>query len=259
MKTPPLPPAAHAGLATLGLLSALCAGSGAAHAANATLTYSTSFTAAGGDASYGVGSTPDATVNLVVYDLLPRFDPALGVLERVGFTLGGWRSFDGLCSSPATAENPGGCSARIDGAFYLDALNLNVWPQEAPMLVINPMTPNLTTAFPPIGSALAINIDATAHASGEITNPLQLVNFFTASSDPTAHPQNGIRLRFSPQDSGYWGQGGGAGFSAMLWNADATASVTYHYTAAVPEPGVAAMLLAGLAGLGLLTARRRRG
>ena len=231
--------------AALALAGALCV-SGDARAADTTLTYSASFTASGGDARYGVGSTADPNVNLVVYDLLPLFDPSLGVLERVSFTLSGWRSFDGVCTSPATAENPGGCSARIDGAFFLDGLNLNTWPQAAPMASINPVTLNLTTAFPAIGSALPINIYAAANASGEITDAVQLASIFTASGDPGAHPQNGIRLRFSPQDGGYFGMGGGAGFTAMLWDADATASVSYHYTATVvPEPGSLALWLAG--------------
>ncbi len=244
-------------LAALGCIGA-CLSPHAAMAADTTLSFSTSFTAGGGDARFGYGTTPDSTVNLVVYKLLPLFDPGLGTLERVSFSLSGWRSFDGLCSSPPTAENPGGCSARIDGAFILDSLNLNAWPQEVPMGSINPLTPNLTTAFPPIGGALPINIYASGGSSGEITDNALLTTFFTASSNPAAHPQNGIRLRFSPQDSGYFGMGGGAGFTAMLWNADATANVTYHYTAtAVPEPGTWALCLAGLAVVGRLAARRR--
>jgi hypothetical protein len=239
--------------ATLALAGAVFA-SGPASAADATLTYSTSFTAMGGDASFGYGATADPDVNLVVYDLVPLFDPSLGVLERVSFTLSGWRSFDGVCTSPATAANPGGCSARIDGAFFLDGLNLNTWPQEAPMVSINPVLPNLTTVFPPIGGALPINLYTTASGSGDITNATQLASIFTASG----LPNHGIRLRFSPQDGGYFGMGGGAGFSAMLWNADATASVTYHYTATVvPEPGTLALWLAGGAVVAGVARRRR--
>lgn len=254
----PLPTRAARALvpAVAATFAALCA-TGAARAADSTLSYSASFAASGGDARYGVGATADPDVNLAVYGLLPLFDAHLGVLERVSFTLSGWRSFDGVCSSPATAENPGGCSARIDGAFLLDGLNLNTWPQEAPMASINPVTLTLTTAFPAIGSALPVHIYATADASGEITDAVQLASIFTAGGDPGAHPQNGIRLRFSPQDGGYFGMGGGAGFTAMLWDADATASVTYHYTATVvPEPGSLTLWLAGGAALAGATRRR---
>ncbi len=232
-------------LAALALAGALCA-SGDARAADTTLSYSASFTASGGDARFGYGATADPTYNFVVYNLLPLFDPSLGVLERVSFTLDGWRSFDGVCSIAANAQSGGGCSARIDGAFYLDGLNLNTWPQEAAMASINPVTLNFSGAAPAVGSSVPINIYASASASGEITNAAVLNTFFTASGNPTAHPQNGIRLRFSPQDGGYFGYGGSAGFSAMLWDADATASLTYHYTATVvPEPGSLALWLAG--------------
>ncbi len=239
--------------AALALLTALAA-PGTAQAADSSLSLTASFTASGGDARYGTGTTPDTSVNLVVYDLLPLFDPTLGVLERVSFTLTGWRRLDATCTSPPTAEGAGACSARIDGAFFLDGLNLNTWPQEAPMASINPVIHDFTVVWPPIGSSLPINLLATASASGEIGDPALLASFFTASG----LPNQGIRLRFSPQDGGYFGMGGSAGFSAMLWDADATVNLTYHYTASVvPEPAGWATLAAGLGVLGWL--RRRRG
>lgn len=204
----------------------------AAAGPTSTLTHSATFTGAGGDASYGTGDTPDPTFNLMVYDLLPLFDPGLGTLQRVSYTLSGWR--------------------RFDGAFFLDALNLNTWPQEALMASINPLQADLTVVWPAIGSSLPIKLLAHASASGEIVDATQLGTFFTASG----LPNHGIRLRFSPQDGGYFGMGGGAGFSAMRWDADATVSLSYHYTAAVvPEPAGWATLAAGL---GALAWRRRR-
>lgn len=217
-----------------------------------TQTHGTSFTGAGGDARYGTGTTPDATTNLVVYNLLPLFDPGLGTLERVSFTLTGWRSFDAVCATPAFAERLGTCSARIDGAFFLDALNLGASPQALPMASINPVQLNFTSVTPALGSSLPINLLANASASGEITHAGQLATYFTANGIPN----QGIRLRFSPQDGGYFGMGGSTGFTAMLWDADATVSLTYHYAAAVPEPAGWASLAAGLGALAWL--RRRR-
>lgn len=219
----------------------------------ATQTHVTTFTAAGGDARLGYGDTYDDTYNLTVYNMLPLFDTALGTLERVSFTLNGWRSFDGVCSSPAHADRPGACTARIDGAFFLEALNLGVWPQTAAMAEIRTVIDEFTTVWPPMGGSLPINLMTSASAAGEISDPAVLANFFTTSSQST----HGISLRFSPLDGGYWGCGAGACFSALLWDANATVSVTYHYAAAIPEPGSWALMAAGLAGVGLGLRRRR--
>jgi hypothetical protein len=237
-------------LAALAL--ALATATGAATAA--TQTHTVSFTAAGGDARVGYGSTADSSYNLALYDLpqLPLFDTSLGTLERVSFTLTGWRSFDGVCSISSLAQSPGACSARIDGAFYLEASNLSASPQSLPMLAINPVILNFTSVWPPIGGSLPINLYASASASGEVTNAALLSTYFT----DTGAANRGINLRFAPGDGGYFGYGGSAGFSGMLWNADADVTLNYHYAAAVPEPGAAALLLAGLAVVGALVLRR---
>lgn len=236
----------------LGLLIALALATATPAALSATQTFSTTFTAAGGDARFGYGDTEDSSYNLTVYNLLPLFDTALGTLERVSFTLTGWRSFDGVCSSPSHAEATGSCSARIDGAFFLEALNTAVWPPTTAMADIRTVIDNFTGVSPPIGGSLPINLITHASAAGEITDPTLLDTFFTSASNPG----QGISLRFSPQDSGYIGCGGSACFSAMLWNADATVSVSYHYAAAIPEPGSWGLMAAGLGVMALLGRRR---
>lgn len=219
----------------------------------ATQTHVTTFSAAGGDARFGYGATEDATYNLTVYDMLPLFDAGLGTLERVSFELSGWRSFDGVCTVPDHPDAAGACTARIDGAFFLEGLRLDVWPQTVPMANIRTEIAEFTTVWPPLGGSLPINLIKHANASGEITDMAALGTFFTASGKP----DHGISLRFGPWDGGYFGYGGGAGFSAMLWDADATVSITYHYAAAIPEPGTWGLMLAGMAGIGLLVRRRK--
>jgi hypothetical protein len=237
------------------LLATLALATASPAALAATQTFSTSFSAAGGDARFGYGDTADSSFTGTVYNILPLFDTALGTLERVSFTLTGWRSFDGVCSSPNHADAVGACSARIDGAFFLEGLNLTVWPQTVNMASIRPVINELTRVWPPIGGTLPINLLASDSQSGEITDPTALARFFTTASNST----HGISLRFSPQDGGYWGCGGGACFSAMLWNADATVSVSYHYAAAIPEPGSWGLMAAGLGVVALLARRRRVG
>lgn len=252
----PLCPMRRPGLAAVVAAGVAAAAAGLSSAAlAATQTHATSFTAAGGDASFGYGATHDPTYNFNTYDILPLFDPALGTLERVSFTLQGWRSLDAVCVVPNHPDAAGACTARIDGAFYLRANNLNVWPQTTAMADIRPVIETFTSVWPPLGGSLPITLYTQASTAGEITDPALLATFFTASGQPN----QGLSLHFVPQDGGYFGYGGGAGFSAMLWNADATVSVSYHYTAAIPEPGVAPLMRAGLGLVGWLARRRTLG
>lgn len=219
--------------------------------ANATLSYSTSFTDAGGDLTYNF---TDNQVVTLVQGLVPLFDTALGTLERVSITLSGWRSLDFDCTLVANG-NPGGCNARVDGVFVLDSVNNPVWSFLS-IATINPRTADATALWPAPGTTQSALVYGSASTSVDITDPTQLLRHFTNATG--SQPQVDFRLYFQSNDGGAFGYGGGAGITRMEWNGDATVDLTYHYTAPVPEPGTWAMWMLGVAALTQAVRRSRR-
>ncbi|MCP5272274.1 MAG: choice-of-anchor E domain-containing protein [Burkholderiaceae bacterium] len=213
-----------------------CAAVLALPAKAADLSFTDTFTGAGGDASYGGGDV--STVLNVGLDI-PFFDPAWGTLQQVSFQLSGWRELELTCTA-GIAGATGSCNARVDALF-----NLYV-PQGGgsyTVALINPRQAVPTFYTPRLETTPAISdtLSASDSASGGITDPALLGLFVQDGSSDQ------FRLSFYANDGGYFGDGGGVGFTKMLWDADASATVTYTFLPAVPEPGTLVLMAGGLA------------
>lgn len=217
----------------------------------ATQTHTATFKGAGGDASYGNG---DTYTNTALYGgFLPLFDSSLGTLEKVSIEMEGWRSVSFSCTG--SNHTLGSCTAKADGAFFLRADSYNPY-QFPPLGDIRMDAGTYTVLSPNLNETLSAVSYASASTSFEVTDPSMLdIHFDAAGKDPN---WTYLTLWFASYDGGSWGQGGGAGMTSLYWDADATVSLTYHYTAPIPEPETYALLLAGLGLVGWAARRRAR-
>lgn len=226
---------------------AMVAGVGA-HAAS--VTHTAGFRDAGGDIGYGNG---DIVTNPALYGgFLPLFDSSLGVLDRVTVEMSAWRSMTFTCQQGEATS--GSCGARADGQFVLRADSYD--PYQFPLLAVLPVSASQPTLLtPPPGTAQTDVSYAEAETSFDVTDAALLsVHFDGAGKNPA---QTYFTLYFQSLDGGSFGYGAGAAMTALYWDGDASVSMTYHYTPAVPEPAAGALLAAGLAVLGWRARRRR--
>ena len=196
------------------------------------------------------GSVPDTLTTWgvplgSVTQSIKKFDPALGTLTSVSFTLNG----DATSTVTTTAVTTTTYYYSAGATIRLTRPDGSLLVQTIPTLTkgdaFNPLTQNAGTSSSSTGSATATNSASFSSASdlalftglGNIALPTQAAGFVTVSLI------------------------GGNATAGQSTIAGANVSVLYTYTpgtTAVPEPGSVAMLIAGgITGAGILIRRRK--
>jgi len=176
------------------------------------------------------------TTNFSTPIMLPQFNPSMGTLTSITFTL------DGQTIGSATVTNNSGATGDYLVAIFTDLTLLD--PSNNTLASISPsFIQKLTIADGASGTASGTSLSSTDSAtitsgfspyvgSGDVTLTVTGVGF-AAANGPTPYSVNSTTS----------GQG--------------TISVTYNSTSVVPEPATLALFGSGLLALGLLYQRRR--
>ena len=197
------------------------------------------------------GSVPDTLTTWgvplgSVTQSIKKFDPALGTLNSVAFTL------NGNATSTVTIN------ATTDTNYYYSAgATIRLTRPDGSLLVQT--IPTLT-----VGDAFNTLLQ-TAGTSSSATGSATASNAATYSSASDLALFTGLgNIALPTQAAGFVNVSliGGNAAAGQSTIAGANVSVVYNYTpgsTAVPEPGSVAMLLAGgITGAGLLVRRRRK-
>lgn len=166
----------------------------------------------------------------------PQFNPALGTLDSVTLALQ-----SGLVTT-LTVENTGGAtsSGTVRTELVLTPTDpLNQIPAGDP-LTVDYMTPKQSFTLAGGQGITLPQMSASGNSANTYTAGLILSEFTGNGS---------INLGLSTVTYTLLSYNGGNSYSSQVTTADATGSVTYDYTAAVPEPST---YLAGLSALGML-------
>ncbi len=189
------------------------------------------------------GFVPLGTTNWANSITFPRFNPALGTLDSIEFTL------YGHVEGSAGFENKDAAPATI--TMDLQALLRLRRPDDSLLVLTIPVVSTIDSASAWDGA------DDYAGTSGKTYLNLAADSIDSAVTSAPADIAlfTGIGNIILPVTANGASTGSGAGNLLLQFStsASAEASVTYHYT--VPEPAAAGLM--GLAGMFLLPRRRR--
>jgi hypothetical protein len=178
---------------------------------------------------------------------VPLFNSSFGTLTSIKFTL------SGTVTGSIRLENFG--SAQTVGSTLSATLTL-YRPGPATMIVVTTPLANVTDNFTTFDGTIDFggtsgkfypNVSQSDSDSAVLTS-LSDRTLFTGIGNIIL-PVNAAALSFA--------SGGGNTISQFNTNADATLTIEYTYTPAIPEPLSLSLLGAGLLGLGLVRVRRK--
>jgi len=151
---------------------------------------------------------------------IPAFDPALGTLTQVSYSLGGERRTEWA----AIAGGDGGSyTLGAYAQFLLNAPELSGLPTRTLALFTTPQ--QWATGWLPGGESTSGTLVSASSSNGIVTTEL----------DRFTQTNQSFLLSNYGSDGGAVGYGGGAGFSSIVRFASATVTITYEYDPA-PTP-----------------------
>lgn len=192
-----------------------------------------------------------APINLTLTDwantlALPQFNPALGTLNSVSFSFNAGMSTTLTVQNQSPSLNSSG-SAHTELQLFVDDAGLNLMGAGNPWFDMNSASFNFSNLAPlsTVNSALLNKSQNNQSGSSPYTDSIVLSEF-TGSGNYLldAHTYTQAWIAYS----------GGNSIAIQVTDAYLNGSVTYDYTAPVPEPSSALFL--GLGGLALLGYRR---
>jgi hypothetical protein len=150
---------------------------------------------------------------------IPAFNPALGTLTNVSFTLSGERKIVWTAEAPFSS---GSYYVAATAQFTLNAPELSSFPS---LMLATFATPQQSAGgFLEAGQTASGTLISMTNASGVVTTDLQR---FSQTNQFFVLSNYGL-------DGGYVGYGGGAGFSTLIRYASAVVTITYNYTPVAP-------------------------
>lgn len=196
--------------------------------------------------SYGPYSVPLTNTDWTTSILLQQFDPSLGTLNSISFTLDGHA--EGTAKFESEDLSPTTVTMDLSAILELQRPDLTNLVVTIPVVSTSDDVTAYDNVFDYGGTSGRTYTNLSANKSESATT--------SSASDKTLFTGTGFITLPVVGNGASTGSGGGNLTTQFTTQASASASVTYDYTA-VPEPGSLLALASGLLPLGLLIRRKR--